>query len=286
MKAKLDCIPCMFNQAYRAAKTATTDEKLIREVLNRAGELVDKIDLSLTPPEAAMPIYKLVEEVTGNSDPYHFEKIKHIKTALELYPLMKEKTKNAENSLKEAIKIAIAGNAIDLGSTLEAIDVKAQFEEMDRGKFVLNDFDELQARLKNTDSVLFLADNAGETVFDRPLIEELVSLGKTVIYAVKEKPIINDATYEDAVLSGISCRIVSTGSSIAGTVVSSCSENFRHLLYNAKLIIAKGQGNYETLSDEKAPIFFLFKVKCNPISEDTGFPVGSMLLLKSKNFIE
>ena len=286
MNAKLECIPCMFNQAYRAAKAATNDEKLIRRILNEAGKLVEKVDLSLTPPEAAMPIYKLVEEITGNSNPYSKIKIEHIKTALKLYPQMQMKVKNAEDSLKEAVKISISGNAIDLGSTLEKIDVAKEFEEVEKGHFIMDDFEFFKEKFLNTEQVLFLSDNAGETVFDRPLIEEIEKYGKRVLYAVKEQPIINDATKDDAVQSGINCEIISTGSSIAGTVLSSCSEKFKSIFSESSFIIAKGQGNYETLSDEQAPIFFLFKVKCNPISQDTGFPKGSMVLMKSKNFVE
>ena len=286
MNAKLECIPCMFNQAYRAARTATSDEKLIRRVLDEAGKLVEKIDLSLTPPEAAMPLYKLVEEITKIPDPYSKIKEEHIKTALKLYPKMQIKIENAKDPLKEAVKIAISGNAIDLGSTLEKIDVEREFEEIEKGNFIMNDFDFFKERLLNTNQILFLSDNAGETVFDRPLIEEIEKYGKQVLYAVKEWPIINDATKDDALQSGINCEIISTGSSIAGTVLSSCSEEFKTIFSKSSFIIAKGQGNYETLSEQYAPIFFLFKVKCNPISEDTGFPRGSMVLMKSKNFVE
>ncbi len=284
MKATLECIPCMFNQSFRAGRSATNDPEKIREILNKAGEAVKEIDLNLTPPEAAMPIYRIVEEITGNSDPYKNIKIEHIKRALRIYPIMKEKVKNAEDSLLEAVKIAIAGNAIDLGSTLNEINIEKEFENIERGKFFTEKFQELKELLNKQSEVLYLSDNAGETVFDRPLIEEILSMNKKVIYAVKEKPIINDATYEDAVMSGIETEIVSTGSSIAGTVLKTCSREFLSVFKNARLIITKGQGNYETLSDVKAPIFFLFKVKCNPISIDSGFPVGSMILMKSKNF--
>ncbi len=109
-------------------------------------------------------------------------------------------------------------------------------------------------------------------------------MGKIVKYAVKSKPIINDATKEDAILSKIACQIIETGSQISGTILFSCSKLFRKAIQNADLIIAKGQANYETLSQEQLPIFFLFMVKCLPIEKDTGSSMGSMLLLKSKNF--
>jgi uncharacterized protein with ATP-grasp and redox domains len=284
MKAKIDCIPCIFNQAFRTGNAATNDEKLIREILDRAGERVKDINLKLTPPEAALPVYELVEKITGNSDPYKKIKKEHIKLALEIYPLMKEKVCSSDDRLKEAIKIAIAGNAIDLGSTLETINVKEEFLNIEKGEFFLDSLEEFADLLVKSDNILYLSDNAGETVFDRPLVEEIERLGKKITYAVKERPIINDAVYEDAVLSGIDADIISTGSSVAGTVLSTCSKSFLRYFKNSDLIIAKGQGNYETLSDVSAPIFFLFKVKCNPIAQDSGFPKNSMILLKSRNF--
>ncbi len=282
MKAKLDCIPCLFNQAFRTARAATDDRILIRKILNKVGEKIKDIDLNLTPPEASLPIYKLVEEITGNEDPYKDIKKKHIKTALSLYPLMKKKVSASLDPLKEAVKIAIAGNAIDMGSTTENIDIKREFLRIEEGEFLLKDLELFRKRIQEEDEILYLSDNAGETVFDRPLVELLEDMGKNVIYAVKEKPIINDATREDALLSGIHSTIISTGSSIAGTVLEDCSDEFLSIFHSAHLIIAKGQGNYETLSDVKAPIFFLFKIKCRPISEDTGIPVGVMMLEKSK----
>jgi uncharacterized protein with ATP-grasp and redox domains len=282
MKAKLDCIPCIFNQAFRASRNATTDKRLIREVLNKVGDKVKEIDLNLTPPEAAMPIYGVVEEVTGNSNPYSKAKKEHIEKALSLYPKMKEVVDSSSDPLKEAIKIAIAGNAIDLGSTLEEINIQEEFVKIESANFIFDDLNFFRKKLEFADEILYLSDNAGETVFDRPLIEILLSKGKKVIYTVKEKAIINDATREDAVASGIKADILSTGSGIAGTVLKDCSESFLNMFYHSSFIIAKGQGNYETLSNVNAPIFFLFKVKCEPISMDTGFPRNSMLLIKSK----
>jgi hypothetical protein len=127
-----------------------------------------------------------------------------------------------------------------------------------------------------------LADNAGEVVFDRLLIEELVKeLGKEVIYVVKDKPIINDALIEDAIFCGINkvAKITSSGSDAPGTILKYCSPEFIELYQDAGLIISKGQGNYEALSEEDRPIFFLFRAKCPVIAEDVDCNVGDMVLL-------
>jgi len=133
------------------------------------------------------------------------------------------------------------------------------------------------SRLFPVKQILYLADNTGETVFDRVLIE---TLDLPVIYAVKEGPILNDATREDAIAAGLDqvAKIVSTGSDAPGTILARCSESFQQLYNQAKLIIAKGQANYETLSAGGPRVFFLLQAKCPVIAGDLGVPLRSIIL--------
>ena len=135
--------------------------------------------------------------------------------------------------------------------------------------------------LSKVNHIIYLADNAGEVVFDRLLIEELTEkLGKQVIYIVRDKPVINDALIEDALFCGINkvAKVISSGSDAPGTIMKCCSLEFIELYQNAELIISKGQGNYESLSEEDKSIFFLFKAKCPVIAKDVGCRIGDMIL--------
>jgi len=131
--------------------------------------------------------------------------------------------------------------------------------------------------LDSTESILYLGDNAGEIVFDKLLIEEM---GKNIVYVVRNKPIINDALIEDARDCGIDkiARVISSGSDAPGTVLNLCSREFLEIYHKAPLIISKGQGNFEALSEEKAPIFYLLKVKCPVIAKDIGCKVNDLIL--------
>ena len=114
------------------------------------------------------------------------------------------------------------------------------------------------------------------------LIEKLAEeIGKQVIYVVRGKPIINDALIEDAIFCGINklAKVISSGSDAPGTILKYCSPEFMELYQEAELIISKGQGNYESLSEEDKSIFFLFKAKCPVIAEDVGCDVGDMVLV-------
>jgi uncharacterized protein with ATP-grasp and redox domains len=174
------------------------------------------------------------------------------------------------------VRLSIAGNIIDLGPAHEYClwDVVDQvlarpFASDDRAFF--------REALARADRVLYLADNAGETVFDRLLIEVL---DVPVVYAVKGGAILNDATVEDALAAGVNhvAEVISTGSDAPGTILDRCSKEFRRLYERTEFVVAKGQANYETLSNEGPKIFFLLQVKCPIIARDVGVPVGGIVL--------
>ncbi len=175
-----------------------------------------------------------------------------------------------------AVRIAIAGNIIDLG-VADSYNLNATLSRVLIEPFAINDLVSLRNALAKSASVLYLADNAGETVFDKVLIE---TLEIPVIYVVKAGPIINDATHEDAVAAGIDqvAKIIDNGSNAPGTLLDQCSKVFCKRFAQADLIIAKGQANYESLSNSTAPIFFLLQAKCNVIARDLGIAEGSSVL--------
>ena len=135
--------------------------------------------------------------------------------------------------------------------------------------------------LESAKTILILADNAGETVFDRLLME---SIDKHFHYAVKSEPTINDALFDDAVASGIDqvAQIINNGSPVGGTHLPSCSEEFKALFYSADMVISKGQANFESLVNEQRQIFFLFKVKCALLQKKHGLPLNEFVLLDNR----
>ena len=136
-------------------------------------------------------------------------------------------------------------------------------------------------RVRSATTVLYLADNAGEIVVDRLLVEAIGPAKTTAV--VRGAPIINDATLADAKEAGLTdlCTVIPNGAAIPGTVVERCSSEVQHAFADADLVISKGQGNYETLSDAPREIFFLMKVKCPVIAARTGHPVGTQVLMKN-----
>jgi uncharacterized protein with ATP-grasp and redox domains len=276
MKTYLDCYPCFLRQALDAARMAGADERQQEALLDRVLDLLRQIEPSSTPPEIGDQVHRIVRQEVGDSDPYRVAKEASTRRALALYPRLKALVAETSDPLGVAVRLSIAGNIIDFGPDLE-YDLWGTVERALAQPFAIDDGATLREMLSRVGQVLYLADNAGETVFDRVLIEVL---GVPVTYAVKGGPILNDATREDALAAGLDqvAEIVDTGLDASGTILPRCSEEFCQIYDKAELVIAKGQANYETLSEESEKIFFLLQTKCQVIARDVGVPVGSIVL--------
>ncbi len=281
MRTYLECIPCFFRQALEAAQMVTNDETKQKAVLDAVARKIPEFPMDATPPEMGIIIHDAVKKAANHTDPYRHLKDIYNKKALSLYQVLREEVECAEDPLLLAIRFAIAGNVIDFGPTSN-FDFDRELEEIRTRPFALFDYEEFKKALEETEEVLYLGDNAGEIVFDKLLIE---TIKKPTVYVVRGEPIINDVTVEDAEKVGINkiARVITNGSGAPGTILRFCAEEFLSHYQKARLIISKGQGNYETLSDEKRPIFFLLKAKCPVIARHLGVKTGD-IVLKTTHF--
>jgi len=281
LRTYLDCLPCLLGQALRAVRAATDDEKLQRRVLNSIASMIPNLSLGFRPPEIAQQGYQLIYQITGNNDPFHQAKVEANRAALALYPHLKEVVASSGDPVLTACKLAIAGNSIDLGPNFEWVDMDSIVETAVASPLVINNYPQFRSSINNSRHILYLGDNAGEIVFDRVLIEELYQLKELEIdFVVRERPIINDVTLDDAIAVGMDkvTRIISSGSDAPATILSQCSSEMLKLYYSADIIIAKGQGNYESLNEEPDNIFFLLRAKCALLAELLGVKVGDAIL--------
>jgi hypothetical protein len=268
MKTYLKCIPCFVKQALRVGEMAFDKDEDIMKLMAKIGCRIKDIEMGQTPPEMGTMIYDELHKITGIADPYAKEKAAHINEAKRLYPLLKEKLSQAQDPLMLAIRIAIAGNVMDLGMDKQ-FNIEKDLEKILQQEFSICDYQEFKETLKNSKQILYLGDNSGESVFDKILIE---TLNKPVTYVVRGKPIINDVTYEDAIASGLDevAEIISSGTPAPATILRLCNKKFLERYNTATMIISKGQGNYEGLSETDKPVFFLLKAKCPVIANDIG----------------
>jgi uncharacterized protein with ATP-grasp and redox domains len=282
MKTYLDCIPCFMQQALRAGRIATSDELEIKEILDRTGDMIKEISLQATPAETGSMIYKIISEVTGVSDPYKEIKRKNIEEAKSIYNALEDLLRQSEDKLYTAIKIAIAGNIIDLGVNRDFDIVRDVGEIIDKKPEIYH-YDSFREQLDKSNNILYIGDNSGESVFDRILIRELK---KPVKYVVRSYPIINDVTMQDAIDSGLDdvAELIESGTCSPGIILNKTTSEFQDLFNSADMVISKGQGNFEGLSGCNRQVFFLLKAKCKVISKHIGVPEGSIILMDSNSF--
>ncbi len=282
MKTYLECIPCFMNQIIRTGRLLNITEGDIYDLMAEFGAGLSDIEMHDPPPKTAISIYSAIAKRAGTDDPFRELKKESMLKALGLLPSLASRLERLPSPLSMALRIACAANVIDFGISTH-FDLDKELERALSGNFGLWEEDVFLDALKKTDWVLYLGDNAGEAAFDRLLIR---AMHKEVVFATRGRPIINDVTMDDALMAGIDedARLVSSGSPAPGVILDMCDPAFVKLFETAPLIVSKGQGNYETLSETKRPIFFLLKAKCQVVARHLAVREGEMILARGKGF--
>ena len=282
MEVFIECIPCFMKQAIEAARLATHDLEIQQKAIKLVLEKLSNTSWGPSSPHLGRLVHNLIKEATGNPDPYKSLKDHSTKIALKLADKLKKEMFSCKDPFEFSVKLSLAGNTIDFGARPgEKIDIEKEIKDIMNIQIDTATLKFFKNCIKRSQKILFLTDNAGEIVFDKFLIEEIGP--EKVVCVVKSKPIINDATLEDARISSLTelVKVIENGNDYPGTVIDECSDEFRSLFWDSDLIIAKGQGNYETLNEVEAPIFFLFKVKCPVVARLTNREVGDVVVLSS-----
>jgi uncharacterized protein with ATP-grasp and redox domains len=279
-----ECVPCTFSTGVRMAKIATQDLELQRLATREMVKRLSEITWKEAPLDLSYIIQRVVAEITGVGDPYREIKRRSNLAILRHYEDLKARIRGAADPLEAAVRLAIAGNIIDFGPYAD-IDLEQPFRKI-TDDLAINDFPIFRRAITESSSLLYLLDNAGEIVFDRLLIETMVEIrGRSfnrIGLVVKETPLVNDATLEDAVEAGLteiqnaSIMVVGDG---GGSAPSFRSREIERWINEYDLVIFKGQANFEVFEDKRG--FFLLIVKCPVIAEALGVKLGSMILKHS-----
>jgi uncharacterized protein with ATP-grasp and redox domains len=283
MKTYASCIPCLVKQTVRLSRMLKLPpgkkEQILREVLS----YLSRISYYHPPPYLSRSVYRTIKEVSGIEDPYQEIKRRVNEKMAEIFPKLEARIAGKTDIFDRALRLVIAGNTIDFGTERE-FDFEKELAEAGSKPLVLDETKELKKAIVAGKTILYIGDNAGETFLDKLFISCFPN-DKKVWYGVRGAPIINDATRDDAEAAGLEevAEIVENGSDAPGTIIDDCSAEFKRLFATADLVIAKGQGNYETLSEESRDnIFFLLMVKCPVIADDIGCPLNGMVVAKKR----
>lgn len=281
MEVFFDCLPCLLRQALEAARMTSSSPDLHDRIMTDSIEILSKYRQYKNSPDIARAIHKVIKVHTNNDDPYYKIKERDLKAANRLYPIIKEYYE-INKDLLTALKISAIGNTIDSALNNHLSLENCLEKELEKTLEVC-DIDSLEQKLIGAEEVLIIGDNTGETIFDKFLIEKINDLGiKEINYAVRSEPIINDATFVEAYESGLDqfASIISSGCNAPGTILQECNKTFLDKFNNSDIVISKGQGNFEALSDEKG-IFFLLKAKCPMIAKKLQVELNEYVLIYS-----
>ncbi len=291
MKVYPECLPCFLRQVLNVCKVAGIERGESISILRDVSKFLYKeLNPEKSPGHNATLIHRLFKEKTGVSDPYKELKEKYNVIALKLETHLRESVfEKAEDKLSVAIRLAALGNVIDFGVP-DPFNLEEEVRNFFKTPFAYFDVAILERFLVPGKTVLYVADNAGEIVFDKFLMEELKKAGLKVVLAVRGGPILNDATVEDALKTGaadIADELITTGKDFIGVDFEFVSQEFKEHWDRALFVISKGQANFETLDGiDSKDIFFILKAKCNPVAEELRCNRGDLVFLYNKRLLE
>jgi len=286
MKMHDKCLPCMVNQVIKVANITGVNNK--EELLKEVFTYLSKMDFEATTPEIIGEIFGMIKKHTNNPDPYKETRNYYNTLFLKLLPEFERKIEQAENSFELAVRYAIVGNIIDLNPIHNTLleDIFDYFERMEQLELAIDDSKELAEDILNSKTLLYLGDNCGEICMDKILLRKIKELNPNIkiFFGVRGKPVVNDSIAEDAYAVGIDeyAEVIDNGDGSLGTVLNRTSYGFKEVYKKADVVIAKGQANYECLSEEKKNIYFLLMTKCDVIANDIGVPEKRMICMKNK----
>jgi len=269
-------------------RTLTNDEKQIKRFLTEVLELkpLREEDYSITSPEMTRDVWSKIKEFSGLEDPLKAKKEEQNRKALNLYPGAKEIIKKSNDPIVETLKLAILGNSIDSMGDIKGFSIEEVVKYLHENWIDTRAVEELKKKISSVRKIVYLGDNCGEIVFDKLLIETLHHIYHTdIIFITRTLPILNDAIFEDALSVGMNevATVMENGilEPLPGTFLGRASKEVRDLINDSNLIISKGLGNFDTLSEDetlRGKISFLLRGKCYPSCAAHHVPFGSLII--------
>jgi len=290
MQTTLSCIPCLIKQGIKIADFLNIDDFKSEEMMREILDSLKNEDYKNSPPHLAKKVYSIICKFAQTDNPYRKIKEYYNRELLDMEEKLKEIINNSSDNFNATLKLAITGNIIDFGTEYQITKkfVLEKLNEVHKKQLKIDDSIEMYKKLKKADNLLYIGDNCGEIVTDKIFIEYLKSIfpNLKITYGVRGRPIINDVTLEDAKMVKMEevAEILDNGDGAPGTVMEDVKKEFKNLFYKSDIVIAKGQGNYETLNNiDKEDVYMLFMAKCDVIAKKIGVEPMSLICMKRGN---
>ncbi|WP_066503324.1 damage-control phosphatase ARMT1 family protein [Abyssisolibacter fermentans] len=288
MKLNFKCLPCNLNQTLRITELLNCTDEQKKLIFADVFDYLKNIDYELANPHTMKGILKIVTKYTNNANPYSEIKKYYNNILLDQAEAIENIIMNSNDLFFTALKTAIIGNIIDFGPAhkFNKDIILEKIKNVDDYNLTVNNSNELKDALSKSKTLLYIGDNCGEIVLDKIFIKFIKETypDLKVIFAVRGKPALNDVTTEDALMVKMDevAEIIDSGDGSPGTILENTSDSFREVFFSADTVIAKGQGNYEGLSDvNKDNLFLLFMAKCEVVANIAGVEKMSIVCLKN-----
>lgn len=280
MKTHFDCMACFVGQALRAGRHAGADDATLDRIMRRTLNALEKSDWGLTPIEISRDVYRVVRTETGVDDPFARDRHEANLAVLGRFDNLRRRVQESRDPVRTALLLAVAGNIIDLG-VLVSYDIDRTIEKVLTTAPAIDHIERLKGDIEKARTLLFFADNSGEIVFDRLLLETILAWRPIEVKViVKSGPQVNDAQIEDARMAGIfdlGVEVAELSNGDEGPAPDMHSDEVAGWIAGADVVLSKGQANYEAFSQHKK-IYFALMTKCILIAKDIGVPMGSTVV--------
>jgi uncharacterized protein with ATP-grasp and redox domains len=278
------CIDCLLSRVRMECELVSADEETVKKTVAACRDLLESCRTSdLSHPQIASAVHRKASAMAGSPDPFRELKEEGNRQASEVCC----EVRDSLASFRDHVLAGVIGNTFDYA--VRDHEVTTDFRSFFATEFQKGlDIDDTDAILERCDRVVYLTDNCGEIVFDRLLVGFLKNRGSHVTVAVRDGPILNDATMEDALALGFDrvadCLTTTGGGSEIGLDLKKMPADLAQAISKCTIIIAKGMANFESLHEYESmpPIAYLMCVKCEVIAEITGIKRGSKIAMLKK----
>lgn len=269
MKASAECIYCIMNKTYELFCKYVEDEEerfiFTKELLKSMSSYPD----DMTAPYLNSKVMKILKEKVNVNDLYIEEKETYNNKILLIEEDIMNNIERSKDKLLSGLKYSMVGNFIDFGA-MKNVDDNILNEIIDtalKQDVDISIYNMFKKEILEAEKLCYILDNAGEVVFDKMFIKIIRELNRDVKIdiIVRGEPTLNDVTYKDAISVGIDKygEIIENGTGIPGTDLREVNEETKNSIFESDVVIAKGQGNFETLCGVDANIYYIFLCKCD-----------------------
>lgn len=275
------CYDCLLSRVDLEIELANYDKKKNSDIVTHAEEIIRFLHKTpWTHPMVASALHRAMYQRLNSSDPFYALKQASEEVSLEILRAVSGQL----TSFREYVIASVIGNMFDYGVKDHEVssDFVSYFDQEFTKGLAVDDTDRI---LPLCSDIVYFTDNCGEIVFDQALISWLIAHGSRITLVVRDRPILNDATMEDAIRLGLDkqvSRLLTTGAGVEhGIRFDLMSDELLLALDRCSLIISKGMANYESLREEQGlpPVAYLLAAKCEPIAEELGVRRGDKLAL-------